>query len=132
MINKVNLLGRIGTDPDSRQFEANEVTSINVATSKSYKKGDEWVEQTEWHNVSCWGSMSDKAKSFRKGDLVWVEGELNTRKYEKEGITHYRTGIKASYVRKIPTGQGGQLAGGLQGNAFAPVESSNNQNDLPF
>lgn len=135
MINKVQLLGRVGKDPETRSFDNGDVTSFSVATSKSYRKNDEWIEQTEWHNINAWGKLSEKAATIKKGDLVWVEGELSTRKYDKEGQTHYNTSIKSSYIRKINTSNegsnNGQSAGGLQGNAFAPVSSSND-NDLPF
>jgi single-strand DNA-binding protein len=101
MINKVIVLGRVGKDVESRSFDGSSMASISLATSKSYKKGDEWIEKTEWHDVSCWGSLADKVSGLRKGELVFVEGELNTRSYEKDGQRQYRTYVKASYIRRI-------------------------------
>ena len=93
-VNKVILVGRLGKDPEVRNLE-NGVTVANfsLATSESYKDkttGDK-KEVTEWHNISLWRGLADiAAKYLHKGDLVYIEGKLRTRSWEKEGVTRSR------------------------------------------
>ena len=89
-INKVILIGRLGNDVEIKMFEAKEgkdargVAKMSVATTESRKVGDEWVDNTEWHNVIVWGSqkyMDSLQKRMTKGRLVYVEGKLTHRSY---------------------------------------------------
>ena len=102
MINKVMLIGNLGKDPETKEFEnGKSVTNFSMATSESYKDKDgEWQERTEWHDISAWQSMS--AQKLSKGDTVYVEGKLTTRSWEdSEGNKRYKTEVNANYIRLV-------------------------------
>lgn len=95
-LNKVQLIGNIGKDPETR-FTSNNipVTSFSVATQHSYKdKSEQWVNQTDWANIVCW-NLSDYLKNnLHKGSKVYIEGRLTSRSYEaKDGTTKYVTEV---------------------------------------
>jgi len=101
MFQRVELIGNLGQDPELRQTpNGNPVCTISVATSKRVKKGDQWEPKTEWHRVVIWGLQAENvAKYTRKGSKVFVEGELETRMWEKDGHKNYTTEIVAHNVR---------------------------------
>lgn len=81
--NKVFLLGRLGADPDIR-FTANGtcVANFPLATNRRFKRNDQWEEATDWHNVVAWGRLADVVNQYlRKGNLIFIEGELRTRSW---------------------------------------------------
>ena len=96
-VNKVILVGRLGKDPEVRHLESGAaVANFPIATSETYKDRNtgERKEVTEWHNVVLWRGLADVAEKFlKKGDMVYVEGKLRTRSWEKDGITRYTTEI---------------------------------------
>ncbi|MDB5144869.1 MAG: single-stranded DNA-binding protein [Mucilaginibacter sp.] len=97
-INKVILIGHLGKDPEMRYLEGGvSVTSFPLATSETYNKDGQKVEQTEWHNIVMWRGLADVAGKFlQKGKLVYIEGKLRTRSFEdKEGIKKYTTEVVA-------------------------------------
>jgi single-strand DNA-binding protein len=98
-VNKVILVGNLGKDPESRTFQnGGEVVSFSVATSESWKdkgSGDR-KEKTEWHNVSIFSEgLARVAKSYlRKGSKVYLEGQLETRKWQDQsGNDRYSTDV---------------------------------------
>ena len=98
-LNKAILIGRIGKDPDTFTFEnGNKKISFTLATTESYRdKDNNWVDQTEWHNITGFRYLAEK--NFAKGDLVYVEGKIKTRKYtDKEGSDRYITEIIADKI----------------------------------
>src|ERR1700742_2767496 len=97
-INKVILIGHLGKDPELRSLEGGvSVTSFPLATSETFNKDGQKVEQTEWHNIVMWRGLADLAAKFlQKGKLVYIEGKLRTRSFEdKEGVKKYTTEIVA-------------------------------------
>jgi single-strand DNA-binding protein len=97
-INKVILIGHLGKDPELRSLEGGvSVTSFPLATSETFSKDGQRVEQTEWHNIVMWRGLADLAAKFlQKGKLVYIEGKLRTRSFEdKEGIKKYTTEVVA-------------------------------------
>jgi single-strand DNA-binding protein len=97
-INKVILVGHLGKDPEMRHLDGGvSVTSFPLATSETYNKDGQKVEQTEWHNIVMWRGLADvAAKYLQKGKLVYIEGKLRTRSFEdKEGIKKYTTEVVA-------------------------------------
>ena len=98
-INKVILVGNLGKDPESRTFQnGGEVVSFSVATSESWKdrSSGERKEKTEWHNVSIFSEgLARVAKSYlRKGSKVYLEGQLETRKWQDQsGNDRYTTDV---------------------------------------
>lgn len=95
MVNSVALLGRTGKDPEVRQLETGLVANITLATSEKWtaKNGDK-MESTEWHNLTVYGQLADVFQKWvKKGDLIYVQGKIKYRSWEKDGQTHYRTEI---------------------------------------
>ncbi|MBC6401001.1 MAG: single-stranded DNA-binding protein [Ekhidna sp.] len=97
-VNKVILVGRLGRDPEVRHFESGAaVANFSMATSETYpdRQTGEKKEQTEWHNVAVWrkGLVEVVEKYVKKGDMIYVEGKLKTRSWEKDGITRYSTEV---------------------------------------
>ena len=96
-INKVILVGTCGQDPDVRYLpNGNAVTNLSLATSEQWtdKQSGQKVERTEWHRVSLFGKVAEIAGNYlRKGAQVYIEGKLQTREWEKDGIKRYTTEI---------------------------------------
>jgi single-strand DNA-binding protein len=96
-VNKVILVGRLGKDPEVRNLDNGAVVAnFTVATSESYKDKTtgEKKEITEWHNIVLWRGLAEIAQKYlHKGDMVYIEGKLRTRSWEKEGVTRYTTEV---------------------------------------
>lgn len=95
-VNKVILVGRLGKDPESRNLESGkQVVNFSLATSETYKdQSGNKKEITEWHNISMWDGLAGIAEKYlKKGEMVYVEGKLKTRSWEKDGITRYTTEV---------------------------------------
>ena len=128
-VNKVILVGNLGKDPESRSFQnGGEVVSFSVATSESWKdrnSGDR-KEKTEWHNVSIFSEgLARVAKSYlRKGSKVYLEGQLETRKWQDQsGNDRYTTDVvlrkfNSSMVLLDGRGEGGGGAGSGRGGGY--------------
>lgn len=82
-LNKVQLMGRLGQDPDSRFTPTGkQVVKFSLAISNRWKKDGEVKENTEWVNIEAWGRLAEVCNEYlRKGSLVYVEGRLKTDKY---------------------------------------------------
>ncbi|WP_375682511.1 MULTISPECIES: single-stranded DNA-binding protein [unclassified Bartonella] len=99
MLNKVMLIGRLGADPESKTMNSRtEVVNFRMATSESYtdKNTHQKVEKTEWHSVVIFNPHLAKIalQYLNKGSKVYVEGKLQTRKWQdKNGHDHYTTEI---------------------------------------
>ena len=101
-VNKAILVGRLGVDPELRTTgSGTSVVNMRMATTDRRKDGDDWVDHTEWHNVTVWGrSAENVAKFCSKGKEIYVEGRIQTRKYtDKTGNERFSTEIVADNVR---------------------------------
>lgn len=96
-INRVILIGNLGGDPETRYMpNGNAVTNITLATSDSWKdrQTGQPVEKTEWHRVVLFGKVAEIAGEYlRKGSQCYIEGRLQTREWEKDGVKRYTTEI---------------------------------------
>lgn len=98
-INKVILVGNVGQDPEVKTIgrDSTKVCNLSIATSQSWrdKNSGEKKERTEWHRIVIWNEnlIEIVDKYVRKGDKLYIEGELQTRKWEKDGQDHYSTEI---------------------------------------
>lgn len=103
MINKVTLIGNLGQDPEIRYTQNSQVVNLSVATTENWKdKQGEWQSKTEWHRVFGFGFIVKNAKNLVKGDQVYVEGSLETNKWQdKDGNSRYTTQVKARVLRKL-------------------------------
>lgn len=108
MINKVTLVGRLGSDPEIRTLESGTmVAKFSIATSENYRDRDgNWQEQTEWHEVVVWRGLAERAQEYlRKGTLIYLDGKLTHRKWQdKDGNNRRTTEVVGSYYRVMPTG----------------------------
>ena len=105
-INKVIIVGNLGADPDSRAMPSgNAVTNISVATSESWndRETGEKQEKTEWHRVVFFNRLAEIAAQYlKKGSQVYVEGKLQTRKWEdKEGNERWTTEVVANQMQML-------------------------------
>lgn len=99
--NNAEVIGRLGKDVESRTFDSGTtLAEFTVATSYRFKSGDEWKEETEWHNIKCFGKLADKAKQhLEKGSLVRVEGRIKTESWnDNAGVKKYKTVIIANVI----------------------------------
>ncbi len=103
MLNKVMIIGRLGRDPELRYTQSGSpVATLNVATDESYTDRDgNKVDRTEWHRVSVFQRQAENCANFlAKGSLIYVEGSLQTRKWQdQQGQDRYTTEIKAQRVQ---------------------------------
>lgn len=113
-VNKVILIGNLGRDPETRYLPSGgAVTNISVATTDTWKDkaSGEKKEATEWHRVAFFGRLAEIAGEYlKKGSQVYIEGRLQTRKYQKDGQDHYATDIIADQMRML--GSRGGMGGG--------------------
>jgi len=109
-VNKVVLIGNLGRDPETRYLpNGDAVTSISVATTETWKdKNGEKQEKTEWHRVSLFRRLAEVAGEYlKKGSQVYIEGRIEYREYEKDGIKRYSTDIIANEMKMLGSRQGG-------------------------
>lgn len=113
-LNKVTIIGRIGKDPEIRHTQSGQaVATLSVATDESYKdQAGQKVEKTEWHKIVVWGKQADFVANYLgKGRLVYVEGKLETRKWQDQsGQGRYSTEIKAVAIQALDKRPDGQPA----------------------
>ena len=97
-MNKVILVGNLGKDPEVKELSSGKVCNMTVATSRRWNDKDgNKQEDTEWHNVTVFGSLAGVCERFlKKGSKAYFEGRISTRKWEdKEGKTQYSTSVIA-------------------------------------
>lgn len=111
-VNKVILIGRLGKDPETRYMTSGEaVTNVSLATSENFKdKSGEKQERTEWHNLVFYRRLAEVAGEYlRKGSQVYIEGRIQTRKYQdKSGQDRYTTEIVVNEMTMLggkPSGE---------------------------
>lgn len=96
-VNKVILVGTCGQDPEVRFLpNGNPIANLSLATSEQWsdKQTGQKVEKTEWHRVTLFGKVAEIAGEYlKKGSQVYIEGKLQTREWEKDGIKRYTTEI---------------------------------------
>ena len=104
-VNKAILVGRLGRDPEVRSTGAGKkVANFSIATDETYKNSaGEKVKSTEWHNIVMWDKLAEIAEEYlHKGDLVYLEGKLQTRKYEsRDSGTKQTTEVIANVMRML-------------------------------
>lgn len=145
-VNKVILVGNLGADPEIRRLNSGEpVVNIRIATSESWrdKNSGERKEKTEWHSVVIFNDQLAKVAEqyLKKGMKVYVEGQLQTRKWEKDGVERYTTEIVLQKFRgelqmldargqgegggQVSYGGGGARSGGSDFGQSGPGDSYN-------
>lgn len=136
-VNKVILMGNVGKDPDIRVFDNGGVTAqFPLATTKrgfKTKDGREIPERTEWHNIVLSNGLAKVAEQYvKKGDKLYIEGELRTRSYEgNNGVKHFITEVYGYDMEMLTPKKDGQSSGQQQSGAPTPPPP-NPDDDLPF
>jgi single-strand DNA-binding protein len=130
MINKVILVGNLGADPEQRFTQAGvAVSNFSVATSERWKGQDgQMQEQTEWHRVVAWRQLAEICNEYlHKGSKVYIEGKLQTRKWQDQnGNDRYTTEIVAREMKMLsPRGENGSGNYG-GGGGYDPGPASGN------
>lgn len=104
MINKATLVGHVGRDPEIRNMSNGDaVATVSLATTEKWKdKNGERQEKTEWHRLVFFGKLADIVDKYvHKGSLIYVEGKLTTRKWEKDGVERYTTEINCNEMKLL-------------------------------
>lgn len=96
MVNKVQLIGYLGKDPEvNMTTSGRKVANVTLATTERWTQNGEKKEDVQWHNLTIWGPLAEVAeKHWKKGSFLAVEGKLNHSSYDdKDGVKKYRTDI---------------------------------------
>lgn len=147
-VNKVIIVGNLGRDPEVRHLESGvAVANFPVATSETYRdrNSGERREQTEWHNVVLWRGLAEVAEKYlHKGDMVYIEGKLRTRSWEKDGVTRYTTEVVGDNMTMLGSRSSGDSSSSQQSDRSssqpeykqettpANIAQENDEEDLPF
>ena len=127
-LNKVMLIGNLGADPDLKSTgSGNSVTTLSVATNERWKDKDgNEQDRTEWHKVVVWGKTAEHCcKYLAKGRTIYVEGRIQTRKYEdKDGQTRYSTEVVADKVTFLGGDSKGESSSRTDSPGQAPTHVS--------
>ena len=109
-VNKVIILGNLGNDPETSSMpNGNAVAKVSIATSEKWKKDGQENERTEWHRVVFFGKLAEIVGQYlKKGSKVYVEGQLRTNQWEKDGQKHYTTEIIAREMQMLDSKSDGQ------------------------
>ncbi|MCI5224483.1 MAG: single-stranded DNA-binding protein [Candidatus Electrothrix sp. AR4] len=125
MINKVILIGNLGADPELRYTQSGApVANFRIATTERWKGQDgQMQEQTEWHTIVAWRRLAEICGEYlNKGSKVYIEGKLQTRKWQDQnGNDRYTTEIVAREMKMLtPRGESGGGSHGGSGGGFDP------------
>ncbi|MFA4992767.1 MAG: single-stranded DNA-binding protein [Candidatus Omnitrophota bacterium] len=141
-LNSCSFIGRLGNDPESRFMpNGTQVASFAIAVGDDYKdKSGAKIEQTEWVNLVCFGKTAEIAEKYlKKGSKIYAEGKLVTRKWDKDGITHYKTEIVLNGFQMLDSAQTNEQQKPQsqhhqqKSNGYAPKDNFYEYDDsLPF
>ncbi len=145
-LNKVMLIGRLGSDPEIRYTQdGTPVANFSLATDSPIKRGDQWETETEWHRIVAWRRLAEICHEYLgKGRLVYVEGRLRTRFWEdRDGNKRWTTEIMAKDIQMLESrsaaetltdSPGTQPSGASRDSSTSmqPSENSLEEDDVPF
>lgn len=135
-VNKVILVGNLGRDPEVRFMpNGDAVCNFSIATTDNWKdKSGVKQERTEWHNIVMYRKLAEIAGEYlKKGRPVYIEGSLQTRKWEKDGVTRYSTEIIANQMQMLG-GRNESSGGGMSNydmDQSSPADNGFSQNQKP-
>lgn len=139
-VNKVILVGNVGKDPEVRYLDKDvAVANFTMATTErtiTLQNGTQIPERTEWHNIVAWRGLATLAEKYiKKGTQLYVEGKLQTRSWEKEGIKRYTTEIYAETIQLLgKKPESGDVPSAVVAAPAAPDIQAPppSEDDLPF
>jgi len=126
MVNRVTLIGRVGKDPEIKHLDGDRtVVNFTLATSEKYKD----KETTEWHRIVIWGKLAEVVEKYvHKGDLLYLEGRIQSREYEKDGQKQRAYEIIANQMKMLGGKGGGQHQEKPADDDFVPEQDD----DIPL
>lgn len=133
-VNKVIILGNVGQDPEIRQGNFI-VAALSIATTRKWRdKAGETQSETEWHRVSAFGRLAEIISQYiRKGDPIYIEGRLRTRKYEdKQGVERWVTEIIAEQLQLLRQKDSDEKPAQAKPAAQRRAPESTYDSDVPF
>ena len=138
-VNKVIILGNLGNDPETSVMpNGNAVAKVSIATSEKWKKDGQENERPEWHRVVFFNKLAEiVGKYLKKGSNVYVEGQLRTNQWEKDGQKHYTTEIIAREMQMLDSKGDGQSSSqpsqsDNSGGSFNNPPADEFDSDIPF
>lgn len=136
MVNKVILVGRLGSDPEVRYTQdGTAVTTFSVATDEQWKdKSGNWEKRTEWHRIVTWRQLAERCGEYlAKGSMVYIEGRIQTRSWtDKDGNKRSSTEIIAQNMRMLDRKGKEDKEGSEQQPEFKGTEPYVPDDDVPF
>ncbi len=133
-VNKVIILGNVGQDPEIREGNFI-VAALSIATTRKWRdKAGETQSETEWHRVSAFGRLAEIISQYvRKGDPIYIEGRLRTRKYEdKQGVERWVTEIIAEQLQLLRQKDSDEKPAQAKPAAQRRAPESTYDSDVPF
>ena len=135
-VNKVILVGHIGNKPEGRYTPSGTSTaSFSLATNESWIDNEkEKKERTEWHNIVAWNKLADFATEYlQKGQLIFIEGKLQTRTYkDKDDVQHWKTEIVANVITPLEWKTGEKKENDSVKKNDEKVSEHKGEEELPF
>lgn len=137
-VNKAILIGRLGADPELKYTPSGAaVVNFNIATDESWTDASGVKqERTEWHRIVAWRKLAEICGEYlKKGSRVYIEGQLQTRSWEQDGVKRYTTEIVARNMQMLDSkGTGGGQSSASQKPPSPPeaTEGAEGEDDLPF
>lgn len=139
MVNRVILVGHLGRDPEMRYTTSGvPVTNFSLATDESWTHNGEKQKRTEWHNIVVWNKLAEICNQYlTKGQLIYIEGRLQTREWDdRDGNKRRTTEVVASGMRMLGRrGENGDrepVGVTPSGESNAPLEVGITDDDIPF
>jgi single-strand DNA-binding protein len=141
-VNKVILVGTVGKDPETKYMpNGNAVSNLSLATSEQWKDKNtgEKQEKTEWHRVTFYQKLAEIVSEYvKKGSKIYIEGKLQTRSWEQDGVKKYVTEVIADSMQMLDgkpsqenTSSGNSSQGAAKSHRAPPVDDDFNS-DIPF
>ena len=127
-LNKVTLIGFTGKNAEQKFTPTGKnFCRLTVATKRSWKapEATEWQERTEWHTVISWGRLAEAAAKLPVGAHVFVEGEVRSREYDKDGVTHRVSEVYAGTIKTLDRSSG-------RSEEPAATDAPSADEDVPF
>ena len=126
---KIQVIGRLGKDPELREVGDSKVVNFSVATTEkgfTRQDGTKVEDHTEWFNCTAWNRLAEViAKYLKQGDLIYIEGKNRTRKYENNGVEMKTTDVIVSQMEMLGSKGGGPSEAPQQ-------DPQQEEDDLPF
>ena len=136
--NHITLIGIIGKDAETKNLEEKTLIKFSVGVNVSHKKGNEWMNETQWFNVQMWAKNTTQAQILTKGQQVFVEGQMRSLSYEKSGAKSVFWFVQADSVQVQPQ-KAESESGASKKESPAPkkesqpaVKKESTKDDIPF